>query len=221
MMGGCSSSTRTCTQIPAFRRTSPEESWTGYVPFLARCRSTIPGDTHTQQCCTHLDNCYQVPDVWIRGRLCKTNIHSNTAFRGFGGPQAMFIAEQMMHAVAEGLNIDVDELRLRNLYRIGDRTPFHQLIDDDWHVPTMMRQLKQSSDYERRKAAVAAYNAEHRWRKRGISLVPCKFGLSFATAIHLNQAGASVKIYADGSVLLHHGGTEMGIFTLPRSCHKR
>ncbi|KAL1383823.1 molybdopterin binding aldehyde oxidase/xanthine dehydrogenase [Phyllosticta capitalensis] len=170
------------------------------------------------RCCTHLDNCYQVPDVWIRGRLCKTNIHSNTAFRGFGGPQAMFIAEQMMHAVAEGLNIDVDELRLRNLYRIGDRTPFHQLIDDDWHVPTMMRQLKQSSDYERRKAAVAAYNAEHRWRKRGISLVPCKFGLSFATAIHLNQAGASVKIYADGSVLLHHGGTEMGQGLYTKMC---
>ncbi|KAK7520257.1 molybdopterin binding aldehyde oxidase/xanthine dehydrogenase [Phyllosticta citriasiana] len=170
------------------------------------------------RCCTHLDNCYNVPDVWIRGRLCKTNIHSNTAFRGFGGPQAMFIAEQMMHAVAEGLGLDVDELRLRNLYNIGDRTPFHQLIDDDWHVPTMLKQLKQSSDYEQRKSNVAAFNASHRWRKRGISLVPCKFGLSFATAIHLNQAGASVKVYADGSVLLHHGGTEMGQGLYTKMC---
>lgn len=170
------------------------------------------------RCCTHLDNCYEIPNVLIRGHVCKTNTHSNTAFRGFGGPQAMFIAESYMTAVAEGLNIDIDELRWKNLYKEGQLTPFLQKIDQDWHVPMLLSQVRQEVNYSERKAAIEKFNSEHKWRKRGISMIPTKFGLSFATALHLNQAGASVKIYADGSVLLHHGGTEMGQGLYTKMC---
>ncbi|KAF2085591.1 hypothetical protein K490DRAFT_58488 [Saccharata proteae CBS 121410] len=170
------------------------------------------------RCVTHMDNCYEIPHVHIRGHVCRTNTHSNTAFRGFGGPQSMYITEQYMTAVAEGLGIDIDDLRLKNLYKVGDRTPFLQKIDEDWHVPTMIEQLKKSSKYEARKAEVAKFNATNKWRKRGISLIPTKFGLSFATALHLNQAGAYIKIYADGSILLHHGGTEMGQGLYTKMC---
>ncbi|RLL98894.1 hypothetical protein CFD26_100866 [Aspergillus turcosus] len=162
------------------------------------------------RCCTHLDNCYHIPNVHIRGWVCRTNTHSNTAFRGFGGPQAMFIAESYMTAVAEGLNIPIDELRRRNLYEQGQLTPFLQQIDEDWHVPLLMDQVRREARYDERRAAVDEFNAQHRWRKRGICLIPTKFGLSFATAVHLNQAAASIRIYADGSILLNHGGTEMG-----------
>lgn len=170
------------------------------------------------RCATHIDNCYEIPDVWIRGHVCKTNIHSNTAYRGFGGPQAMYLTESIMSAIAEGLDIDIDDLRLKNLYKQGDKTPFLQEIDEDWHVPIMMEQLRRSAQYEQRKSAVQEFNAHNKWRKRGICLVPSKFGLSFATALHLNQAGAYVKIYHDGSILLHHGGTEMGQGLYTKMC---
>jgi xanthine dehydrogenase/oxidase len=159
---------------------------------------------------THIDNCYEIPNVLLRGHVCKTNTHSNTAFRGFGGPQAMFITESIMTAISEGLHIPIDDLRLKNLYKQGDRTPFLQEIDQDWHVPLILSQLKTESDYENRKVSIQQFNATNKWKKRGISLIPTKFGLSFATAIHLNQGAANVKIYYDGSILLHHGGTEMG-----------
>ncbi|EHK99235.1 putative Xanthine dehydrogenase [Glarea lozoyensis 74030] len=162
------------------------------------------------RCCTHVDNCYEIPNVFVRGHVCKTNTHSNTAFRGFGGPQAMFIAESYMTAVAEELNMSIDDLRVMNLYKQGDRTPFLQEVDEDWHIPQLFKEIKEECKYEERKAAVAEFNKTHKWRKRGIAMLPTKFGLSFATALHLNQAGASVKIFADGSILLHHGGTEMG-----------
>ncbi|OJD15331.1 xanthine dehydrogenase, molybdopterin binding subunit [Emergomyces pasteurianus Ep9510] len=170
------------------------------------------------RCCTHLDNCYYFPNAHIRGWVCKTNTVTNTAFRGFGGPQAMFIAESFMYAIAEGLNMSVDELRWKNLYEQGQRTPFHQLIDEDWHVPMLLEQVRKEANYDERKAQIAKFNAKNKWKKRGICLVPTKFGLSFATAIHLNQAGASVKIYADGSILLSHGGTEMGQGLYTKMC---
>ncbi|KAL2202294.1 xanthine dehydrogenase [Sarocladium strictum] len=168
--------------------------------------------------CTHIDNCYHVPNVWVRGWVCKTNTVSNTAYRGFGGPQGMYFAETIIFNIAEKLNLDVDELRLRNLYSVGQTTPFLQLITDDFHVPTMMEQLSKTSDFEARKLEVAEFNAKNRFRKRGIVRVPTKFGLSFATALALNQAGAYVKIYEDGSVLLHHGGTEMGQGLYTKMC---
>ncbi|KAF2203547.1 hypothetical protein GQ43DRAFT_478957 [Delitschia confertaspora ATCC 74209] len=164
------------------------------------------------RCMTHIDSCYEIPNVFLRGYVCKTNLHSNTAFRGFGAPQGMYFTETIMSNIAETLNIDIDELRRKNLYKVGDRTPFFQKIDDDWHIPALRHQTILSSDYEARKKAVADFNASkfNRFKKRGISLIPTKFGLSFATALHLNQGAAYVKIYHDGSILLHHSGTEMG-----------
>lgn len=170
------------------------------------------------RCLTHIDNSYECPNVFLRGHVCKTNIHSNTAFRGFGGPQGMYFSEVIMYNIAEGLGIDVDELRLKNLYKIGEHTPFLQYIDEDWHVPLLLEQLRRSAEYEKRKKAVEDFNAKNRWKKRGICLIPTKFGLSFATALHLNQGAAYVKIYHDGSVLLHHGGTEMGQGLFTKMC---
>ncbi|CAI7670474.1 unnamed protein product [Penicillium pancosmium] len=168
--------------------------------------------------CTHVDNCYNIPNAWIRGWVCKTNTVSNTAYRGFGGPQGMYVAESIIYKIAESLEIDVDELRLRNLYKIGQRTPFLQEITDDFHVATMLEQLTANSDFAKRKAAIKVFNSKNRFKKRGISKIPCKFGLSFATALHLNQAGAYVKIYEDGSIQLHHGGTEMGQGLYTKMC---
>jgi xanthine dehydrogenase/oxidase len=131
----------------------------------------------------------------------------------------MFVTEAILSTVAEGLSgIDIDELRLKNLYKPGDRTPFFQQIDEDWHIPTLLDQIRASSNYDSRKAKVAKFNESNKWKKRGICLIPTKFGLSFATALHLNQAGATVNIYADGSVLLHHGGTEMGQGLYTKMC---
>ncbi|KAI0376086.1 xanthine dehydrogenase [Hypomontagnella monticulosa] len=168
--------------------------------------------------CTHLDNCYNIPHAWIRGWVCKTNTVSNTAFRGFGGPQAMYFTESFMSVIAESLGIDIDELRIRNLYKQGDLTPFLQPIDIDFHISTMLEQLSANADYESRKKNVESFNSKSRYRKRGICMIPTKFGLSFATALHLNQAGAYVRIYEDGSVLLHHGGTEMGQGLYTKMC---
>lgn len=102
---------------------------------------------------------------------------SNTAYRGFGGPQGMYIAESIIYEIAENLDIDVDDLRLRNLYQVGQRTPFLQEITDDFHVATMLEQLTANSDYEKRKAAIKVFNSKSRFKKRGISKIPCKFGL--------------------------------------------
>ncbi|OTA63259.1 xanthine dehydrogenase [Hypoxylon sp. EC38] len=168
--------------------------------------------------CTHLDNCYNIPHAWIRGFVCKTNTVSNTAFRGFGGPQAMYFTESFMSAIAERLNIDVDELRIRNLYKQGDLTPFLQSIDVDFHIPIMLEQLGANAGYEKRKREVRLFNSKNPYKKRGICKIPTKFGLSFATALHLNQAGAYVRIYEDGSILLHHGGTEMGQGLYTKMC---
>ncbi|XXG95136.1 hypothetical protein Hte_001396 [Hypoxylon texense] len=168
--------------------------------------------------CTHIDNCYNIPHAWIRGWVCKTNTVSNTAFRGFGGPQAMYITESFMSVIAEKLEIDIDDLRHRNLYQEGDLTPFLQRIDVDFHIPTMLEQLSINADYENRKKEVKQFNSTNSYRKRGICKIPTKFGLSFATALHLNQAGAYVRIYEDGSILLHHGGTEMGQGLYTKMC---
>ncbi|KPI38037.1 Xanthine dehydrogenase [Cyphellophora attinorum] len=169
--------------------------------------------------CTHVDGCYEIPHAWIRGHVCKTNTHSNTAFRGFGGPQAMFIAESYMIDVAEGLGMSVEELRLKNLYKQGDLTPFLQKIDQDWHIPRLLSLVQKEADIDARAAAIKKFNATHKWKKRGMSgMLPVKFGISFATAVHLNQAAANVKVYADGSILLTHGGTEMGQGLYTKMC---
>ncbi|KAG6011629.1 hypothetical protein E4U54_007979 [Claviceps lovelessii] len=157
---------------------------------------------------THSDGCYFIPNMHVRGRICRTNTVSNTAFRGFGGPQGMFIAETYMEEVADRLGMPVEELREINFYKPHGITHFNQVIED-WHVPLMYTQIKDESDYNLRRAAVSRFNEDYKWRKRGMALIPTKFGISF-TALFLNQAGALVHIYHDGSVLVAHGGTEMG-----------
>ncbi|EWC48718.1 xanthine dehydrogenase [Drechslerella stenobrocha 248] len=156
----------------------------------------------------HIDGCYNIPNVHVRGKVCRTNTVSNTAFRGFGGPQGMFIAETYMSEVADALGMSVDKLREINYYHEGDLTHFNQELED-YHIPIMTDAVKQECDYESRRAAVDEFNATHKWKKRGLALIPTKFGISF-TALFMNQAGALVHIYQDGSVLVAHGGTEMG-----------
>ncbi|KAL1883746.1 hypothetical protein Plec18167_002754 [Paecilomyces lecythidis] len=157
---------------------------------------------------SHADGVYNIPNVHVRGRVCKTNTVSNTAFRGFGGPQGLFFAESFVSEIADHLNIPVEELRAINMYQPGDKTHFRQELKD-WHVPLMYKQVMDESSYKERRKAVEEYNRTHKWSKRGLAIVPTKFGISF-TALFLNQAGALVHIYHDGSVLVAHGGTEMG-----------
>ncbi|KAK1254243.1 hypothetical protein MKX08_008238 [Trichoderma sp. CBMAI-0020] len=156
----------------------------------------------------HVDGCYRIPNAFVRGRICKTNTVSNTAFRGFGGPQGMFIMETCMEECADRLGIPIDRLREINFYEPLGLTHFNQALTD-WHVPLMYKQVQEENNYAERKAAVTKFNESHKWRKRGMALIPTKFGISF-TALFLNQAGALVHIYHDGSVLVAHGGTEMG-----------
>lgn len=157
---------------------------------------------------THSDGCYSIPNVFVRGRVCKTNTVSNTAFRGFGGPQGLFIAETYMEETADRLGIPIETFREMNLYKHHEETHFNQMLQD-WHVPLMYKQVYDSFGYTERRRAISQFNLENKWRKRGISIIPTKFGISF-TALWLNQAGALVHIYHDGSVLVAHGGTEMG-----------
>ena len=157
---------------------------------------------------SHIDGVYLIPNVYVRGRLAKTNTVSNTAFRGFGGPQGMFIAETYMEEIADRLHIPVEKLREINMYKPNEITHFNQELKD-WHVPLMYKQVQLESSYTARREAITSFNSAHKWKKRGLALIPTKFGISF-TAIFLNQAGALVHIYHDGSVLVAHGGTEMG-----------
>ncbi|GKZ19135.1 hypothetical protein AbraIFM66951_004495 [Aspergillus brasiliensis] len=157
---------------------------------------------------SHIDGVYKIPNMHVRGRICKTNTVSNTAFRGFGGPQGMFFAECMVSEVADHLQIPVEQLRWQNMYKPGETTHYNQELKD-WHVPLMYKQVMDESSYEERRKAVEEYNKKHKWSKRGMALIPTKFGISF-TALFLNQAGALVHIYHDGSVLVAHGGVEMG-----------
>ncbi|KAK4046018.1 hypothetical protein OIV83_006436 [Microbotryomycetes sp. JL201] len=156
----------------------------------------------------HLDNSYFIPHFDARARVCKTHTVSNTAFRGFGGPQGFAVAEHYIEAIADKLGLEIDHVREINLYKEGQRTPYHQPVLD-WFVPKMLKDCAEQSEYVKRKAEVKHFNKQHRWRKRGLSLVPTKFGLAFGIKA-MNQGSALVHIYMDGSVLVAHGGTEMG-----------
>jgi xanthine dehydrogenase large subunit len=158
----------------------------------------------------HADNAYFLGHARITSHRCKTNTVSNTAFRGFGGPQGMVGIERVMDAIALKLGRDPLDVRKANFYGIGERnvTPYHMTVEDNV-IHEIVAELEQSSDYRARRAAIRAFNGNNRWTARGIALTPVKFGISF-TATHLNQAGALVHVYKDGSVHLNHGGTEMG-----------
>jgi xanthine dehydrogenase large subunit len=158
----------------------------------------------------HASNCYWLPTVKVASRRLKTNIVSATAFRGFGGPQGMIGIERVIEAIARETGRDALDVRYANLYRPGaDQTPYNQLIEDCETLPAILRKLEVSSDYRARRAAVTAFNASSPILKKGLALTPVQFGISF-TLIHLNQAGALVHVYSDGSIQLNHGGTEMG-----------
>jgi xanthine dehydrogenase large subunit len=157
----------------------------------------------------HCDNAYCLQAAEIVSHRLRTNTVSDTAFRGFGGPQGMIGIERALDAVALCLGKDALDVRKANLYGVsGDLTPYGQLVADSV-LPEIMETLEASSDYRARRAAIAAWNAASRHLKRGLAMTPVKFGISF-TANHLNQAGALVHVYTDGSIHLNHGGTEMG-----------
>jgi xanthine dehydrogenase large subunit len=157
----------------------------------------------------HLDNAYHVPDLRFTGRVARTNLPSNTAFRGFGGPQGVVVVEDAIEKGAAALGLDPVDVRIASYYREGrDTTPYGQ------HVPAprlerITATLLKSASYRERRAAIESHNASTRFRKRGIGFQPVKFGISF-TASLLNQAGALVLVYSDGTVQVNHGGTEMG-----------
>jgi len=159
----------------------------------------------------HLDNAYYVPAVTFTGRVAKTNVCSHTAFRGFGGPQGMLVIEEVLDRVARRLGLDPEVVRERNLYRgTGETNTTHygQELGDE-RIPRIWSALVASSKLAERRAACEAFNAKSAHIKRGIAITPVKFGISF-TATWLNQAGALVLVYRDGTVQVNHGGTEMG-----------
>ncbi|HEU0067440.1 MAG TPA: molybdopterin cofactor-binding domain-containing protein, partial [Sphingomonas sp.] len=157
----------------------------------------------------HADNCYWLPDVEIVSERLKTHTVSATAFRGFGGPQGMVAIERVLDDVAARLGRDPLDVRIANLYAPGrDTTPYGMTVADNI-APQILARLRGDARYDARRRAVAAFNAGNVVLKKGIALTPVKFGISFTTT-HLNQAGALVHVYADGSIQINHGGTEMG-----------
>ncbi|KAK6189693.1 hypothetical protein SNE40_001693 [Patella caerulea] len=154
------------------------------------------------------DNAYKIPNFRVTGHLCKTNIRSNTAMRAAGSIQAMFIIETVLQHVIDQLGVEPTKVRELNFYKVGDRTHVNQIIKD-CNIQSCWEECLNHSDYYNRKTQVHQFNRDNRWRKRGISIVPLKYGISFEV-IQLNQAGALVNIYTDGSVLISHGGVEMG-----------
>ena len=158
----------------------------------------------------HAENAYFIPNMKIIGRAYKTNLPSNTAYRGFGGPQGMAAMETIIDKIARHLKKDAAEIRFRNFYGVNDRniTPYGQIIDRN-RLHIVYDKIIKTSDYYNRREAVNKFNKENKYLKRGLALTPIKFGISFTTSF-LNQAGALVNIYKDGSVMVNQGGTEMG-----------
>ncbi len=158
----------------------------------------------------HADNCYYLADVEIVSHRCKTHQPSHTAFRGFGGPQGMMLIECVLDDIARSLGRDPLEVRRRNFYGELERnvTPYGMVVEDNV-IGRLVDELASRADYAARRVAIAEFNDSSAVLKRGLALTPVKFGISFTTT-HLNQAGALLHVYTDGSILLNHGGTEMG-----------
>jgi xanthine dehydrogenase large subunit len=187
------------------------------IALMSRCGySTDYSGPVNDRACLHIDNCYYIPALQLISHRCKTNTQSATAFRGFGGPQGMFGIETIIEQIANSLGKDALTVRKLNLYQdpaiSGNpatmTTQYNQLIED-WVGDKVVGQVEAESAYWERREAVNAFNKTHTKRKRGLALVPLKFGISF-TATMLNQGGALLSIYMDGSVSINHGGTEMG-----------
>ena len=179
--------------------------------FAARCgfSSDLSGPV-TDRALFHADNAYYYPNVVLNSHPMKTNTVSNTAFRGFGGPQGVIAAERIMEEIAYHRGLDSLEVRKRNFYSDNGRdvTPYHQTVEDNI-APRICQELEDTADYQARRQAVLDWNAKGGTIRKGIALTPVKFGISF-TATWYNQAGALLHIYSDGSIHLNHGGTEMG-----------
>lgn len=161
----------------------------------------------------HVDNAYYFPALEVNGRIARTHLPSNTAFRGFGGPQGIFVAEEMLSHLARHLGLPPEQVRARNFYGLdaahaSGMTHYDQPVRDN-DLPELWWQLLRDSDFASRREAIDTFNATSPKRKRGIAIVPVKFGISF-NKTEYNQAGALLHIYADGSIQLNHGGTEMG-----------
>jgi xanthine dehydrogenase large subunit len=158
----------------------------------------------------HTDNAYFIPNFSVTGTAWKTNLPSNTAFRGFGGPQGMAIIENVIDRIARYLKLDPAEVRYHNFYGIDLRniTPYSQTVEHN-RLPVLWEKIIAKSNYFERRKEINDFNANSIYLKRGIALTPVKFGISFTTSF-LNQAGALVLVYKDGTVLVNHGGTEMG-----------
>jgi len=158
----------------------------------------------------HIDNAYYIPNLRVIGKAYRTNLPSNTAFRGFGGPQGMAVIEEIIDRIARFLKKDPLEIRRMNFYRVApfNITHYDQEVENN-RLSVIIEKITESSDYFSRKQEIDRFNAIHPYHKKGIALTPVKFGISFTTSF-LNQAGALVNIYQDGTVLISHGGTEMG-----------
>jgi len=157
----------------------------------------------------HCDNAYLLPAAELTGLICRTHKTSQTAFRGFGGPQGMLVIEEILDQAARRLSLPPEIVRERNFYRDGDITHYGQPVKHAGRIETIWQRLKQSSGFAQRRAQIDAWNARHPHSKRGLAITPVKFGISF-TATFFNQAGALVLVYRDGSVQVNHGGAEMG-----------
>ena len=158
----------------------------------------------------HIDNAYYIPNIEINSYRCKTNTVSNTAFRGFGGPQGMFCIENIIENIAQKLKLEASEIRKINFYKdkIKNTTHYGMRITDNV-IEDIFNKLIKKSNYKKRKAEINNFNKKNKVLKKGIAITPVKFGISFTTT-HLNQGGALVHIYTDGSIHLNHGGIEMG-----------
>jgi len=181
------------------------------MTYAARCgfSADLSGPV-TDRALFHADNCYYYDHVRLRSLPLKTNTVSNTAFRGFGGPQGMVAGERLIEEIAYALGKDPLEIRKFNFYGRNERnvTPYHQTVEDNI-VQDLVAKLEEDADYWGRRQAIREQNARSRVIRRGLALTPAKFGISF-TATQYNQAGALVHVYTDGSIHLNHGGTEMG-----------
>jgi xanthine dehydrogenase large subunit len=181
------------------------------ITYAARCgwSADLSGPV-TDRALFHADNCYFYDNVQLRSLPLKTNTVSNTAFRGFGGPQGMVAGERVIEEIAYASGKDPLEIRRINFYGEAPRnvTPYHQAVEDNV-IGEIVLELERSADYWGRRAAIREQNAASKVIKRGLALTPVKFGISF-TATQYNQAGALVHVYTDGSIHLNHGGTEMG-----------
>lgn len=181
------------------------------IMLASRCghSADLSGPVNDRAIC-HVDNAYFLEHVEIVSHRCRTHTVSNTAFRGFGGPQGMMAIEAVIDDVARALGRDPLDVRRLNFYGSGERniTPYLMEVEDNV-LPILADQLEASSRYRERREAIARFNASSPVIRRGIAMTPVKFGISF-NAQMFNQAGALVHVYNDGSVMLNHGGTEMG-----------